>query len=493
MSSYTFKWPKGPSDVILTGTFDNWSKSLPLVKQADGSSTQRIAQDDSGIDNNVLEPVDLEALSSTATTSKIPEAGGLAAAATTTNDVSTTVLPSAEGKGVSVAGEPGIFVPSSEEQLAAFANVEDVDSRNLSAAEKKKQKKKVKRSQYKAKKKKKAAEAAVGGAAIATATSTTTESTDTDPSDIEVAKDEVAKDEVVHADEDKNTIVNVPVDHPADAKPVLKEAPVDAKSDAEVLPVIDSTTDARTLDPREAEKEQQQHEDAKAAATAAVAAAIAAPVAAAVAVEASETKAAESTTIPEHRAAESVPEPVVAPVPDAIDTAKDSKPVEEPTAVIATELVPKTAGDIEPVPEAKVADPEPTIVDDVPGVTHSTTEAQEKEVDAAPVSKNAAPSAIGAAAASGVVAGAGDNESDEEILIAQGKGNTDDIEAAIVAREGNDVIVEEIKPTESEAARLTEEAHIKKPAAAAPAKKEKEAKKEKKSGRVSRFFKKIFT
>ena len=67
--------------VIVTGTFDNWSKSLPLVKQTDGSfslqvplppkaedviykyvvdgewrinSDENITKDESGIENNII-------------------------------------------------------------------------------------------------------------------------------------------------------------------------------------------------------------------------------------------------------------------------------------------------------------------------------------------------------------------------------------------------------------------------------------------------------
>ena len=29
--------PAGPKEVLVTGTFDNWAKSLPLVKRADNS------------------------------------------------------------------------------------------------------------------------------------------------------------------------------------------------------------------------------------------------------------------------------------------------------------------------------------------------------------------------------------------------------------------------------------------------------------------------
>lgn len=35
--SIVFKWPSGPEEVIVTGTFDNWSQQLPLIKQNDGN------------------------------------------------------------------------------------------------------------------------------------------------------------------------------------------------------------------------------------------------------------------------------------------------------------------------------------------------------------------------------------------------------------------------------------------------------------------------
>ncbi|SCU96645.1 LAME_0F16952g1_1 [Lachancea meyersii CBS 8951] len=36
MTEYTFRWPQGPNDVLITGDFDNWSGSLPLVKSPRG-------------------------------------------------------------------------------------------------------------------------------------------------------------------------------------------------------------------------------------------------------------------------------------------------------------------------------------------------------------------------------------------------------------------------------------------------------------------------
>lgn len=36
MSEYVFTWPKGPEEVVITGSFDNWTGSTPLVKQPSG-------------------------------------------------------------------------------------------------------------------------------------------------------------------------------------------------------------------------------------------------------------------------------------------------------------------------------------------------------------------------------------------------------------------------------------------------------------------------
>ena len=187
-SVFTNHRPKGPEEVILTGTFDNWSKSLFLVKQANGSfeltvplpsssgkllykyvvdgewklsPDDRIEKDESGIENNVLEESDFTTASKG---SAIPEAGGLAYTPAAQGEAKATVMPTSEPKQHSVAGEPGIHVPTDPEALAAFSTVRDVDAkalneRELTPEEKKKQKKKVKRSQYKAKKKNKAAAA----------------------------------------------------------------------------------------------------------------------------------------------------------------------------------------------------------------------------------------------------------------------------------------------------------------------------------------------
>lgn len=192
----------------MTGTFDNWSKSYPLVKQTDGSfeltvpldtskevlykyvvdgewtvnDKQKTVSDDSGIKNNVLE---LSAVSASKgrTESRIPEAGGLAAAAvagssaSNNKDLKTTVMPSTEGQQTTL-GEPGIFIPKDKEALAAFENVRDVDPKSLNEnkddekftkemtpEEKKKHKKKLKKTQYKLRKKQQKKAAAAGAVA----------------------------------------------------------------------------------------------------------------------------------------------------------------------------------------------------------------------------------------------------------------------------------------------------------------------------------------
>lgn len=37
LPQFTFKWPKGPEAVILTGTFDDWKGTLPMVKDPSGA------------------------------------------------------------------------------------------------------------------------------------------------------------------------------------------------------------------------------------------------------------------------------------------------------------------------------------------------------------------------------------------------------------------------------------------------------------------------
>ncbi|KAG7825275.1 hypothetical protein KL909_001567 [Ogataea angusta] len=155
--------------VILTGSFDNWSQSLPLIKQRDGSfslsfpfpnDTEKVAfkfvvdgkwitsedykveTDELGNKNNVLYAKDVVSAQGSNST-RIPEAGGMAVplaggnaslpkskAETGGSEYKPTVLPSTEGQQVTL-GEPGVVVPANPHSISAFSEVRDVDPKTL--------------------------------------------------------------------------------------------------------------------------------------------------------------------------------------------------------------------------------------------------------------------------------------------------------------------------------------------------------------------------
>lgn len=225
---------------------------MPLVKQSDGSfeltvplpaedkilykyvvdgewlvsKDQSIETDDAGNDNNVLSVSQLSVLSS-ADGAKIPEAGGLAIAAST---VSATVMPSSEGQQATL-GEPGVVIPQDAEALSAFETVRNVDPKTLNetpeltAEEKKKQKKKLKKTQYKLNKKKKKAAAAAGAGEE---TSTTTEA--------EPTPEPAVAPEAVAAAAAAPLVLEAEADAPAAAAPI-EEPVAEKKVEAETPPV----------------------------------------------------------------------------------------------------------------------------------------------------------------------------------------------------------------------------------------------------------------
>lgn len=104
---YTFEWPAGPDDVIVTGEFDDWRGSLPLLKTSSGefeltfpvkipadkdkvffkyivdgnwvtSDAYNKGFDETGIENNYVSKSEAQALRENPSSAKIPEAGGLA-------------------------------------------------------------------------------------------------------------------------------------------------------------------------------------------------------------------------------------------------------------------------------------------------------------------------------------------------------------------------------------------------------------------------------
>lgn len=108
---YTFEWPAGPKEVVVTGEFDNWKGSLPLLRSSSGafeltfpvkipadkdrvffkfivdgnwvtSDAYSKGSDANGIENNFVSKSEALALSENPVGTKIPEAGGLACATT---------------------------------------------------------------------------------------------------------------------------------------------------------------------------------------------------------------------------------------------------------------------------------------------------------------------------------------------------------------------------------------------------------------------------
>lgn len=157
--------PSGPDDVFVTGTFDNWSKSLPLVKQSDGSfslttpllfkpdeekiyfkyvvdgewktgDVEDKELDDSGIENNILKKSDISI--SSPDKKYIPESGGVISVEglqANEKTFKTTVEPKEEPKQVSVKGEPGIAIPENAQDISAFTEFSTVDPKSLNVEE----------------------------------------------------------------------------------------------------------------------------------------------------------------------------------------------------------------------------------------------------------------------------------------------------------------------------------------------------------------------
>ena len=578
--------PKGPEDVIVTGTFDNWSKSLPLVKQTDGSfslqvplppkaedviykyvvdgewrinSDENITKDESGIENNIISkdhlkeliavpgslipesglpvttptaqpvsdnqdtlkttvlpkeephhpslagepgiviPKEKDALSAfekvedadaKALNKNVTEVGTANAEAQTGSDnqdtLKTTVLPKEEPHHLSLAGEPGIVIPKEKDALSAFEKVEDTDAKalnenvtevgtanaepnslnavpstgvlvegsELTPEERKKQKKKVKKSQYKARKKQRAAEAAAGeanstsdidteeatpepttqakennhskaaavglaaagtgGAAAATIAATTALADHPDTLGSTTNGGHItSKDPVQPPVYEPQTSIEKPKDSVTEPKldSKLKTTGLpESKIDDNIVSTgpeksLDQTVDSVAV-PKEPES------DIKETTTAPV------PVPVPIQETKAEPAVDQTTAAPiPVQETETEPEPVVA-------TSKDVAPADYANEPIdTTEEHPKTLD-----PNAVVPDFEA------------------KEVDASPVVKESR--------------NTHETAQDEEEIIIAAEGSEKDITAAVEAREGAGVTLEEIQPTQSEKERLTREAKL---------------------------------
>lgn len=424
------------------------------------SSSEKTTKDDAGIENNFLEGGDL--VSAKSTGAAIPEAGGLAAAVKS-NDVKTTVMPKEEAKQTTL-GEPGIHVPQDPESLKAFETVRNVDPKSLnepepevaeaplSAAEKKKQKKKVKRNQYKAKKKKKATE---GEGAVAGATEESTEE----------SKEESAE------PESKPGIVDAAIAGTAGA--VAAAGAATAAGAAGIANAYSASEPKAEIPESKSEIPEPQVEAAKE------------PVAEEVPV-ASETKADTSNgEIPEPTVDEpKVEEPVV----PAVEEPKTEE-VKEPVAAAVTEPKaeepkaeePKAEEPVveEPKTEEKTEEPEvaaPVAAAVGGAAVGENAKAEPKAEDAKDAAYHSLdPNADGKELPVDKSEEKPNYKSDDEIVVAQGEGK--DVEAQIIAAEKGEVTLEEIQPTESEKAKLTEEANMSRPSSKPSEKSIKEASK----------------
>ncbi|QLQ82644.1 hypothetical protein HG537_0H04070 [Torulaspora globosa] len=106
---YTFEWPSGPEEVLVTGEFDQWKGTMPLLKTSSGafeltfpveipagkdkvffkfivdgtwlaSDAYTKGVDENGIENNYISRNEALALSENPAGTRIPEAGGLVCA-----------------------------------------------------------------------------------------------------------------------------------------------------------------------------------------------------------------------------------------------------------------------------------------------------------------------------------------------------------------------------------------------------------------------------
>lgn len=571
--------PKGAEDVIVTGSFDNWAKSLPLLKQTDGSFSlqvplppkaedviykyvvdgewrinpeENITRNESGIENNIITkdhlkeliavpgslipesglpvtpvavqkgsdnqenlnttvlpkeephhqslagepgifiPKEKEALSAfekvedtdaKALNENVTEVGTANQTNSDNDNLKTTVLPKEEPHHQSLAGEPGIFIPKEKEALSAFEKVEDTDVKvlnedvtevgtanaepqsliavpstgvlvegsDLTPEERKKQKKKVKKLQYKARKKQRAAEAAAATADEANSTS-------------DIDTEEATPEPTTQESHSKNTVAGLAAggataaaaaatattalaDHPDTLGSTTNGGHITSNDVA--TPLIYEPQTLSIEKPKESItepviKESKLDSDLEAPKPAAGLAETAV-------VEPKSTPNTDANNIVSTGAETSL-DPTVADNKEPESAVPENKT--EPTVDQTAAAIPVQETETEPV----LATPAPVVVNDFADEPINATEVEEhpktldpnavadseaKEVDASPVIKE-----------SGNV-----HTKEEEIIIAA-EGSEKDITAAVEAREGAGVTLEEIQPTESEKERLTREAKL---------------------------------
>ena len=455
-------------DVPLPGETDDITYKYVVDGEWKVNPNEATTKDESGNENNVIVKEDLHELSSMPG-AFIPESGLVAAttapAAAQDGELKTTVMPKEEPHHASVAGEPGVFVPKDQETLSAFEKIEDTDAKalnenvteigtannidgqstipapttgvlvegsELTPEERKKQKKKIKRSQYKAKKKKKAAEAkAANGDAAAGSSEFDSE---------EMTPEPTTKD-IIDGDEDKEKISTTGFAAGAGTAAASAAAagaalanhsetpgstthPVNDNVTKDIEEPVVANVDVDAVDGVKAPIAEDTVVDEVPSTTVVVEAPV----------------VNDSTPVVEDEpVVDSTPAVNGAPVVDSTPAVNDapivseSTPVVEETKVETEEVV---ANNSVPVTET----------DDIPKTLDPKValDNEAKEVDASPVHKE--PLVV--------------SQDNEDIVIAAPGDTEKDIAAAVEAREGGNVTLEEIEPTESQKERLTKEANL---------------------------------
>ena len=445
----------------------------------------------------------------------IPESGLVAATSTPAaqdGELKTTVMPKEEPHHASVAGEPGVFVPKDQETLSAFEKIEDTDAKalnenvteigtanvnnnnnnvdgqstipapttgvlvegsELTPEERKKQKKKIKRSQYKAKKKKKAAEAKAANGETAAGSS---------EFDSEEMTPEPTTKDIIDGDEDKEKISST--GFAAGAGTAAASAAAAGAALANHSETPGSTTHpVNDIATKEIEEPVVADVDGVDG--------VKAPIAEDTVIDEvpSTTVVVEAPVVNDSTPVD-VDEPVVNDAPVVNSTpVVDSTPVAESTPVVEeTKVETEEVAANNSVPVTETEDVPKTLDPKV------ALDNEAKEVDASPVHKE--PLVV--------------SQDNEDIVIAAPGDTEKDITAAVEAREGGNVTLEEIEPTESQKERLTKEANLNtatatqktetpaKKTATAPTKATPTAKsngkaEEKKKGGFRKMLKKIFS
>ena len=414
-------------EIPLTGETDDIVYKYVVDGEWKVNPDELTTKDESGNENNIIAKEQLHELT-TIPGAFIPESGLVAATSTNPvpkeGELNTTVLPKEDPHHASVAGEPGVFVPKDKETLSAFETFEDTDAKALNENV-----------------------TEIGTANTngneqstipAPATGVLVEGSQLTPEERKKQKKKIKRSQY-KAKKKKNA---------AEAKGANGEATSGSSElDSEGLTPETTTKDVAG--------EENEKENITSTGFVAGGAAAASATAASAAL-ASHSETLGSTTKTDDIVTKDVEEPIpvdVTPVDDGVNTTAavvdvpvveestpvvaDVTPVVEESTTVVEESIPVVNGST-PIVETEATDAPKTLDPKVA----LDTEAQ--EVDASPVHKE--PVVV--------------SHDKDDIIIATAGDSAKDLTAAVEAREGGNVTLEEIEPTASQRERLTKEANI---------------------------------